>query len=88
MRDSLTLRSPLFTWMEAQGFTVITLHEASGVCDTSISKIINGHRKICAGLLDYLRAVGVSESEIGWMQDEQSVLMQRRELQKRGQKAA
>ena len=82
--DRLSMDGPVYKYLETYGLTLLAFSQASGVFYTTLSKVLNGERKIPARLKDYWREQGVSEITIReWCRQHETLMGERANLKTR-----
>jgi transcriptional regulator with XRE-family HTH domain len=86
--DKLSTTGPVYEYLERYGFDLKRFAEASGVYYTTLSKVLNGERKIPAALKAYWADQGIIPAVIREWEKAHSDLMAERQRRKAERRAA
>jgi len=80
--DKLTTTGPVYEYLERYGFDLKGFAEASGVYYTTLSKVMNGERKLPARLKAYWTDQGIVPAVIREWEKRHDILMAERQRRK------
>ena len=80
--DRLSTTGPVYQYLETYGFSLADFARAAGVFYTTMSKVLNGERKLPAALKAYWLDQGISPAVIRAWEDKHNEIMAERKRRK------